>query len=787
MRECPACFVCYDDSIIACPVEGRQTFNSLPGGVTLDGRYVLEKRLGEGGMGVVYKAHHKFLKTTRAIKIIKPELVGNDPSFSTRFQQEAMAAAAIGHPNIISVPDYGFLDGEIPFLVMEFIEGISLQDLMTSEGRFTPEKALEYMRVIASGVGAAHAHGIVHRDLKPLNIMIHSKGSPQEQIRILDFGLAKIKSADLFGSFVGAKTTGIIGSPYYMAPEQWSDDEPDKRCDIYSLGIILYQMLSGEVPFKGSSIPAVMKKHLMSPPPPLAVKGSGISEGLEKVVYHALEKDPIARTGSAEELIAELERAVAANSQGKRARARTRAKTKVGTSLSKDDPARTTGKQASAPQEQKDVARSTGEQKEALETHESVDVVPLDATELINDSKANETIISGAPVVLRISGTSIQPEKEDKFEVSDSELGDKTSLTGAQPVPAEKEDLPSGNISEPRLDELRKATEEARRRAEERAFRELSESAEAPRIRPTSMPPTLGQLAPEPSKFDPKSLLKKPLVLGAGAAAVIATIVVVLLVVNFSVEPQPAREEASTPTRPQRDMILIKGAGFTMGSETAGQEQRGAHLENVDSFYMDRTEVTNEEYAVFIKATGYRVPTNEVETAGWWKPWNGTDPPKGRERWPVSNVSAKDADAYAQWLSTRDGVKYQLPNEAQWEFAARNGADQTLFPWGNKWDSTRANLNGQASPTAVGSFPTGQTSTGLLDMVGNVWEWTSSRAAYYDSRQINSEEATARVRRGGAFAEKINEHFFNATDRGWSENEDYKFPAIGFRLVRDAP
>jgi formylglycine-generating enzyme required for sulfatase activity len=415
-------------------------------------------------------------------------------------------------------------------------------------------------------------------------------------------------------------------------------------------------------------------------------------------------------------------------------------------------------------------------------------VDPLDATELTDDSKANETITSGAPV-LRAIETSTPPEREDQFEVSGSELGDKTSLTGAQPKQTGKEDLPAGNISEPRLDELRRATQQARRRAEERAFRELSESAEARKIRPTSMPPTLGQLAPEPSKLDPKSLLKKPLVLGAGAAAVIVTIIVVLLVVNLSssVEPQPVGEKVPAPTRPQRDMVLINGGGFTIGSDTAGPQQKGAHFENVKSFYMDKTEVTNEEYAAFIKATGYRVPTNEVAGVGWWKPWNGSDPPQGRERWPVSNVSAKDAEAYAQWVSSRDGVKYQLPSEAQWEFAARNGADETLFPWGNNWDNTRANLNGKTSPTAVGSSPTGQTSTGLLDMVGNVWEWTSSRASYYDSRPVDAEFATARVRRGGSFAEKIKEHFVNATDRGWYGNEDYKFPTIGFRLVRDAP
>jgi serine/threonine protein kinase len=169
MRECPSCSSCYDDTVIQCPTDGRSTFHSLPGGVALEGKYVLERRLGEGGMGIVYKAHHKFLKTTRAIKIIRLDLAGNDPSVAKRFHQEAMAAAAIGHPNIIKVPDFGFLEDKIPYIVMEFVEGVSLQNLMTDKGRFTPKEALEYMQVITSAVGAAHKYGIVHRDLKPLN------------------------------------------------------------------------------------------------------------------------------------------------------------------------------------------------------------------------------------------------------------------------------------------------------------------------------------------------------------------------------------------------------------------------------------------------------------------------------------------------------------------------------------------------------------------------------------------------------------------------------------------
>src|SRR5678816_2507976 len=310
MRECPHCFSCYDDAVTQCPDDRCATFHSLPGNVALEGKYVLESRLGEGGMGIVYKAYHKFLKTTRAVKTIKLDLIGNDTSFVRRFHQEAMAAAAIGHPNIISVLDYGLLEEKIPYIVMEFVEGVSLEALITSKGRFTPSEALEYMQVITSALAAAHKHGIVHRDLKPLNIMIESGGSVREQIRILDFGLAKIKSSDLFGSFVAAKTVGIVGSPAYMAPEQWSGEEADRRCDVYSLGIILYEMLTGDVPYKGSNIPSIMKKHLMAPPPPLATAELGISAEVEKVVHRALEKQPETRTASVEEFIAELEQAV---------------------------------------------------------------------------------------------------------------------------------------------------------------------------------------------------------------------------------------------------------------------------------------------------------------------------------------------------------------------------------------------------------------------------------------------------------------------------------------------
>src|SRR5216684_2806319 len=291
MKECPACRRCFPDDIIHCPQDGDATTPSLLGEPIRDARYQLEKRLGQGGMGVVFQARHIFLKTSHAIKVILPDLVGNDPMLVTRFRQEALAAAAIRHQNIIAVTDFGVVREKMPFLVMEFVEGKSLQEIMTDEGVMPPARAFELMQPICAGIAAAHRQRIVHRDLKPLNVMIQDGMAINEGTKMLDFGLAKIKSGELLGSLIAAQTTGLMGSPFYMAPEQWSDEEPDARADVYSLGVMFYQMLSGEVPFKGASIPSIMKKHLTLEPPSFASKGVEVPPQIEAAVRHAMEKE----------------------------------------------------------------------------------------------------------------------------------------------------------------------------------------------------------------------------------------------------------------------------------------------------------------------------------------------------------------------------------------------------------------------------------------------------------------------------------------------------------------
>jgi serine/threonine protein kinase len=377
MKECPVCKRCFPDEINHCPQDGDATTQSLLGEPVLDGRYQLEKRLGQGEMGVVFQARHIFLKTSHAIKVILPDLVGNDPMLVTRFRQEALSAAAIRHQNIIAVTDFGVVRGTMPFLVMEYVSGKSLQDILSEEKRMSPQRALEFICAIGAGVGAAHRQNIVHRDLKPLNIIVQSGVSVAEGLKILDFGLARIKSGELLGSFVQAKTTGLIGSPFYMAPEQWSDEEPDSRADVYSLGIILYQMLSGDVPFKGSSIPSIMKKHLTLPPPSFRSVGVEVTRRLEAVVFSALEKDVEERTATVEDFIDEVRAAVEAGGM-------------------------TTQYGGATPNRTSSVVRNTAEPEEPAATQASIGMVTGHS---LQDEFGQEELVSSGREVLESEAT----------------------------------------------------------------------------------------------------------------------------------------------------------------------------------------------------------------------------------------------------------------------------------------------------------------------------------------------------------------------------------------------
>lgn len=325
MRECPRCERCYDDEALVCPEEGANTKVTLPGGPLMAGRYLLEKRLGRGAMGQVYLARDQNLAVRRvAVKTVRPDILSDEDMQEgeaiARFEREARTAASIRHPNVVDVTDFGKSPDGVFYLVMEYVQGETLHQLLRREGTLSVIRTFNLLRQVAAGVEAAHDEGILHRDLKPANIFIMEQRKKtgttlaDGMVKVGDFGLAKIVDqaiADTSGiSGSGPASRGIIGTPEYMAPEQMQmETKLDARADVYALGVIAYHMLGGRPPFSGDLTQLVMQK-IMNEPPPLSGLRSDISEDVERAVMHALEKDPAKRPATVVEWMEQFEKAV---------------------------------------------------------------------------------------------------------------------------------------------------------------------------------------------------------------------------------------------------------------------------------------------------------------------------------------------------------------------------------------------------------------------------------------------------------------------------------------------
>ncbi|HEV2834169.1 MAG TPA: protein kinase [Pyrinomonadaceae bacterium] len=312
MRECPRCEVCYEDDVELCPQDQSNTKATLPGPRLLASRYLLEKRLGRGAMGQVYLARDQNLMTRQvAVKTVRPDILSDedlqDGEAIARFEREARAAASIRHQNVVGVTDFGQTSDGVFFLVMEYVEGETLYQLLRREGTVSPQRAASIMRQVVAGVEAAHDEGILHRDLKPANIFLMQQKrkvtGDDGFVKVGDFGLAKIVNADRsdLTSGSGPASRGIIGTPEYMAPEQMqADAQLDARADIYALGTIAYHMLGGRPPFTGN-ITQLIAQKLTQAPPALSSLRSDVNDQLDTAIMKALAKEPADRPATASE------------------------------------------------------------------------------------------------------------------------------------------------------------------------------------------------------------------------------------------------------------------------------------------------------------------------------------------------------------------------------------------------------------------------------------------------------------------------------------------------------
>jgi len=265
----------------------------------LGGRYLVESELGRGGMATVFRGTDTVLGRPVAVKVLSPQYAG-DANFVARFRREAQSAARLNHPNLVSVYDTGTDDG-VHFIVMEYVDAKTLADYLAGGGRIMPERAIEIAQAVCDALSMAHAHGIIHRDIKPANIMITSKGD----VKVTDFGIARVIS----GADTLAQTAAVLGTASYLSPEQAQSQSVDQRSDIYSLGVVLYEMVTGRPPFSGDSPVMVASKHVLEQPTPPSKLNSDVSPALEAVIMKAMSKNPDNRYQDAEEMRADLERA----------------------------------------------------------------------------------------------------------------------------------------------------------------------------------------------------------------------------------------------------------------------------------------------------------------------------------------------------------------------------------------------------------------------------------------------------------------------------------------------
>ncbi len=658
------------------------------------GQYHVIEQIGRGGMATVYKASQPALDRYVAVKVLVPDRV--ETSFIARFEREARAIAKLRHRNILTIFDYGH-QGDLFYLVMEYVRGGTLKE------RLGWPQDLTYAVNIISQVGdaLAHAHrqgGMIHRDVKPANVLMVEEDWPL----LSDFGLAKMLEESLQLTTSGAS----IGTPQYMSPEQAQGLSADRRSDIYSLGVVLYEMVTGRPPFGTDSPMAIILRHINeSPTPPRALR-SDLPEEMERVILKALAKSPDDRYQEMGEFLADLREACPL-------------------------PAR------------HNVVRQSSGQAIYKKPSASSDLSTPSISPIRPRRRSSPWARLAIGVLLLLALTLTLLIFKDSIALSVPALVD---MVAQAPSPS----LATG----------------------------LSAT---PNPSPTPSP----SLAPSPSPTSSPSPIPSPSVAPSPTAAPTAT------------PPQPI--EARVWEADGAEMVFVPAGEFTMGSEELGDDERPVHRVYLDDFWVDQYEVTNGRFTRFVAETGYQTDAEklgwgwvwtgseweEVQGADWRHPRGPDSSIEGKVNYPVTLVSWNDADAYCRWAGKR------LPNEAQWEKAARGPTSDSeqgrRYAWGDEFDSARANTKEAEldGVTPVGSFsPQGDSPYGASDMMGNVGEWVADWYGdnYYSQAPLinppGPAAGTHKVLRGGSWL--FNEVYARTAFRH-NIRPDYTYDFAGFR------
>ncbi len=815
---------------------------------TLDRRYLIVEPAGMGAMGAVYRAQHTNTGRIFAIKILKPD-VGDNPEVAQLFIEEAKKTGALIHPNIVNITDAGITNDATNeydkwiFLAMEWLEGGTLDDEVKKPEPIPFDRIANWLDQICEGVSYAHEHGIVHRDLKPSNIMVVPAPQGGEIIKVLDFGIAKALDSTF------SANSRVMGTPRYASPEQLQvKSQIDGRSDIYSLGIILYQLLTKALPFDSDSTNGLMFQHLHEPPKPLREVRPDIPEIVEEVILKALAKNPADRYATAIELARAFRSALRlsegvlivecfdANTLSTIADAAIYLNGKHAGQADKHGQWQKGNLSSKQYAIEVDYPNYENWQKSLwLEAREEVTVVAKLVRKQVGELIIN-CGVAGAGVFLGNEKAGVTDE-HGKFYKSSLAVGTyPVRITHPKYLQVDSESkIETGQQSFLNLTLEPKPKREIGKKISQffsRIFDSLSKSGHQAT---ESLSEGLARI--------PKQKLMKWGGIGAIAIAAIAIIgfsakyltnslsKAELTIKVYGIIPgldqvrlsnckvsvdgqeketkvgedgqliianlkkgeskiQVSRSGYSSQTKPiqlklekenlefnlnldvPEGMAIIAGGTFYMSLDNGKDDTIGTP---VKPFYIDKTEVTNKQYQIFIDDKKHEPPPS----------WTDGRFSSGMDELPVTDVTWDDAVVYAEW------AKKRLPSETEWEFAAR-GVDSRLFPWGNDWNNDRANLFSNVL-APVETYAEGATPDRVVDLLGNASEWVDSD--FNGTEPLFKGLRTMKIIRGGSCDTKAKifarfRFHWPATrnNDAWPDSlikRDYT--KIGFRCVKDVP
>ena len=690
-------------------------------GRAIGGRYQIESLLGQGGMSAVYRAQDPNLRRAVAIKLIHGHL-STDPEFVRRFEQEAAAVAQLRHPNIIQVFDFNH-DGEVYYMVLEYLAGETLQSrlkaLHAAGERLGLAQAVAIMATIADAVEYAHRRGMIHRDLKPANVMLDPQGQPI----LMDFGVAKI-----VGGQQHTATGAIVGTVAYMSPEQIRGLKVDERADIYSLGIMLFEMTAGRPPFEGDSAMTVMFKHVNEPPPDIHQFNAGVPDELKAVISKALAKEPGERFQTAAEFAQEL-------------RTLRLTLTAVRPPLPETN--------VSAPPPTKKV--------ETKPEPASPPVVPVTPPPTVTAATSAST---PPPTVVPAAGAepAQTPAVETRAPVPPPPV--RPSLAAAA-EPAKPGSPPLGlilGLGVVAVLVVVGIVVGGMLTGGDRGAGTATQTQSVAAAATATQPPAAATATTAPTV--------EPTVTLAPTAAPLPT---------DTATPEPTPTATAVPV--PNGMALIPAGTFNMGSDAGQADERPVHAVTLRPFFLDVFEVTNARYRACVEAGQCQAQANRNS---FTRASYATLPEY--DNFPAVQVTWDQAVAFCAFEGKR------LPTEAEWEYAARGGADQR-YPWGNDFDPARVPARVQDT-VAVGTLDNAS-AFGVFDLPGNVNEWVAdfySRTYYAESPAENPAgpaDGSRRVFRGGSFG-NADGSFYTASRR-YNQAPGFRDADIGFRCAQDAP